>query len=580
MSSCMSVADCASASAAEVAGEGLLEAPPTAIAAFRVADLRARSGRLVAGGSGARVVPAAGQALPVTGESMTFCHPIVTVPAVVTAAGAVLAGGWLPEFVRLGELEAHLGDGVIEDLVERAIAGGRLTRPERRRLMSLPLTIRLLVAMTLMPGAGSVEGMKRLAGHLADVPFARRWHPPASKVNSQWFRQVPGSVMEELFWIAAGPLVSGDAEGAVLLAGMPVCAVDGMLTSLADTPANRAMFGCAGTKTFKGYGQAPFPQLLAVIVTMRAGRAILGAITGSARAGEQTLLLRLIRRCPELFRGQVFCFDRNFPGYAIIAALIDAGAHVVARVKDKSPALPAVEGGWLPDGSRMSYLNAPSGKAAGRLPVRVAEHNVVLPGSDGQEVPETYTIISTLLDHVAAPAEALRGTYQTRWSASETTFGEDKTTIRGAGERTAGPVLRAGTPRGVISEFWAWMTGTQLVRANSAGSLSGPAAAARALRRDPASAPLSMDAVSFKASWQTAIRSMIQSKVTATTSLPELAALADASARSVLHTLIVTDRERHAPRTQKSRPKFDHNVATKKTITGIPKITRFAPGTA
>src|ERR1035441_5666307 len=118
----MSVADCASASAAEVAGEGLLEAPPTAIAAFRVADLRARSGRLVAGGSGARVVPAAGQALPVTGESMTFCHPIVTVPAVVTAAGAVLAGGWLPEFVRLGELEAHLGDGVIEDLVERAIA--------------------------------------------------------------------------------------------------------------------------------------------------------------------------------------------------------------------------------------------------------------------------------------------------------------------------------------------------------------------------------------------------------------------------------------------------------------------------
>jgi len=27
--------------------------------------------------------------------------------------------------------------------------------------------------------------------------------------------------MEELFWIAAGPLVSGGAEGAVLLAGMP-----------------------------------------------------------------------------------------------------------------------------------------------------------------------------------------------------------------------------------------------------------------------------------------------------------------------------------------------------------------------
>lgn len=554
-----------------------MKAPPVTVAAFRAADLRAGSGRRAAGGPGARVVLAAGQALPVTGELMTFCHPVVTVPAVVTAAGAVLAGGWLPELVRLGELEAHLGDGVIEDLARRAIADGRLARPERRRLMSLPLTIRLLVAMSLMPDAGSAEAMRRLAGHLADVPFARRWHAPTSKVHSRWFRKVPGSVMEELFWIAAGPLVSASAAGAVLLAGMPACGVDGMLTSLADTPANRAMFGCAGTKTFKGHGQAPFPQLLAVIVTMRAGRAALGAITGSARAGEQTLLLRLIRRRPELFAGRVFCFDRNFPGCAIIAALTDAGAHVVARVKDKSPALPVTDGGWLPDGSRMPYLNAPGGKAADRLPVRVAEHNAVLPGSDGQEVSETYTIISTLLDHVAAPAETLRDTYQTRWSASETTFGEDKTTIRGAGERTAGPVLRAGTPRGVISEFWAWMTGTQLVRASSAGSLNGPAAAGRPPRRDPA--PLSTDAVSFKASWQTAIRSMIQSKVTATTSPPELAALADATARSLLHTLIVPGRERHAPRTQKSRPKFDHNVATKKTTTGIPKITRFAPGT-
>ncbi|MGO9080204.1 MAG: hypothetical protein ACLQDY_14350 [Streptosporangiaceae bacterium] len=575
----MSVVNCASAPVPEVAGEGLLEAQPVAITAFRAADLRAGSGRLAAGGPGARVVLAAGQAPPVTGELMTFCHPVVTVPAVVTAAGAVLAGGWLPELARLGEMEAHLGDGVIEDLAERAIADGRLARPERRRLMSLPLAIRLLVAMTLMPDAGSAEAMKRLAGHLADVPFARHWHPPTSKVNSQWFRRIPGSVMEELFWIAAGPLVSAGAAGAVLLAGMAVCAVDGMLTSLADTPANRAMFGCAGTKTFKGYGQAPFPQLLAVIVTMRAGRAVLGAITGNARAGEQTLLLRLIRRRPELFAGRVFCFDRNFPGYAIIAALIDAGAHVVARVKDKSPALPATEGGWLPDGSRMSYLNAPGGRAADRLPVRAAEHNAVLPCGDGQEVSETYTIISTLLDHVAAPAEALRGTCQTRWSASETTFGEDKTTIRGAGERTAGPVLRAGTPRGVISEFWAWMTGTQLVRASSAGSLSGPAAAARAPRRDPAPAPPGTDAVSFRASWQTAVRSMIQSKVTATTSLPELAALADATARSLLRTLIVTGRERHAPRTQKSRPKSGHNVATKKTTTGVPEITRFAPGT-
>ncbi len=83
----------------------------------------------------------------------------------------------------------------------------------------------------------------------------------------------------------------------------------------------------------------------------------------------------------------------------------------------------------------MTWLNAPSGKKADRLPVRAAEHNAVLPCGDGQEASETCTVITTLLDHEAAPADAVRETYLTRWSASETTFGEDKATAapRGAG---------------------------------------------------------------------------------------------------------------------------------------------------
>jgi Winged helix-turn helix len=67
-------------------------------------------------------------------------------------------------------------------------------------------------------------------------------------------------------------------------------------------------------------------------VTTRAGRAMLGAILGSCRAGEQTLLRRLARRRPELFAGRVTCFDRNFPGHGLITAILDAGGHVAARV--------------------------------------------------------------------------------------------------------------------------------------------------------------------------------------------------------------------------------------------------------
>ena len=45
--------------------------------------------------------------------------------------------------------------------------------------------------------------------------------------------------MEDIFWHAAGPLISDDEPSAVLLAGMMVLAADGMLVNLADTEANR-----------------------------------------------------------------------------------------------------------------------------------------------------------------------------------------------------------------------------------------------------------------------------------------------------------------------------------------------------
>ena len=134
-------------------------------------------------------------------------------------------------------------------------------------------------------------------------------------------------------------------------------------------------------------------------------------------------------------------------------------------------------------------------------------------------------MITTLLDHRAAPADAVRETYLTRWSASETTFGEDKTTIAGAGNRTSGPVLRSGSPRLVIQEAWAWLTATQLARASAAAALRGEAARARALRRKDG-APVTADEESFTAVVRHAVRSMASTQVTATSSLDAIAAAA------------------------------------------------------
>ena len=293
---------------------------------MRAAGLRVRGGPTA--------VPAG--AAPSQGELAVFCRPVVTAPAVVRRDGRVLAGGWLPDLVRLGELERHLGDGVIEELVDTAIAKGRLKARQRRRIISYPLVIRLMLAMALMPDASYCESLARLAGLLADIPFVLEWHVPTEKVVTNWRMPVPADVMEALFWHAAGPLTGDDEPSAVLLAGMMVCAADGMLVNIPDTPANRAEFGCTGTAGQDGEGAAPFPQLRIVALTARAGRAMLGAILGRARAGEQTLLKRLVRRPPDLAAGRVICFDRNFPGYDLITAILHAGGHVIARVKRAS----------------------------------------------------------------------------------------------------------------------------------------------------------------------------------------------------------------------------------------------------
>src|SRR5216683_2895073 len=493
---------------------------PAGTVAVRASGLRVHGGTVVT----------AGDAAPRAGELAVFCRPVVTAPAVMRRDGTVLADAWLPDLARLGELERHLGDGVIEAAVDKAIAGGRLKPRQRRRIMSYPLVIRLMIAMTLMPDGSYCEALRRLAGLLADIPFTREWHIPTGNV--------------------------------------------------ADTPANRAFFGCTGTAAEDGEGAAPFPQLKIVALTARAGRAALGAILGQARAGEQTLLRRLVKRRPDLFAGRVTCFDRTFPGHELITAILDAGGHVIARAKEgiSLDFEDVPDRGWLPDGSRMTWLNAPSGKEADRLPVRVAEHNALMPAGDGkEEASETCTVITTLLDHEAAPADAVRETYLTRWSASETTFGEDKTTITGAGNRTSGPVLRSGSPRLVIQEAWAWLTATQLTRASAAAALRGEHAAARALRREDA-APVTADEESFTAARRHMIRSMTTSQVTAASSLEAIAAAADAAARAVLHTLNLPGRQRHSKRAQKARPKFPHATVTKTTVTGKPQVTVFAPG--
>jgi hypothetical protein len=117
--------------------------------------------------------------------------------------------------------------------------------------------------------------------------------------------------------------------------------MDGFEIDLPATPGNLAVFSCTGVSEDtgrKGQGgkghdakavlQGPFPHLRCLLITARAGRAIIGAAADATDAGEQALVARLVERRPELFAGRVFLMDRNFLGYHLITAILDAGGHL------------------------------------------------------------------------------------------------------------------------------------------------------------------------------------------------------------------------------------------------------------
>jgi hypothetical protein len=208
-----------------------------------------------------------------------------------------------------------------------------------------------------------------------------------------------------------------------------------------DTPANRAAFGSAGTAD----DSCPFPQLRELRISAASTRATVGVVTGPAGAGggrdkgeaEQVLLDKAVTDYGYLFTPwRLWVMDRNFPGVPRIKDMLEAGTHVLIRVRDGITLRRA--GDFLPDGS---YLAAISGGGV-TLTVRVIEYTVTLAGRDA---PELFCLVTDLHDHDAYPAHQLAQAYHWRWIGSETCLKEAKSAISGAGPST-GPMLRSGSP--------------------------------------------------------------------------------------------------------------------------------------
>jgi len=412
-----------------------------------------------------------------TGERLVFLKVVAVAPARVRRGGRVQAQGSPVHHAMLGPLEDWLeeraGPGVIDGIAGRAVLRPEYVKGRRERLLAAAFMIRVIVLMTLLPGADVREAVIALAGDLALVPWERPWVPASPRALGDWRNALGPGPLEELrdIVLRASHREHEDRDWRAVIIGrsrpLKTGSADGTLIRVPDTPGNRAVFGSVGTSD----DSSPFPQLRALPLTDASTRGLLGmphgpAGTDKAAAG-QKLLDEALREYPHLFtKDRVWLMDRNYPGAARIARLA-ACTHVVIRLKGDIPLKRISE--ILADGS---YLAELSGDGV-TVTVRVIEYWVTV---EGQEVPEMFCLVTDLMDIDEYPARDLAGLYKWRWDGSETALREAKASLRDAGP-SAGPMLRSQSPALVRQELAAWAAATEMTRgvARAAAVAAAPA---------------------------------------------------------------------------------------------------------
>jgi hypothetical protein len=229
-----------------------------------------------------------------------------------------------------------------------------------RRAMTAAFTIRATVLMALMPDAGYADVMAALLGDLVLVPWQRPYEIPTARVLPAW-RTAPGPA--PLTGLQARLLAAVDAghrdhdyravdvgeSGHELRLG----SIDGSVTRVPDTCANRAAFGSTGTAD----DSAPYPQVRDLLATDASTRAVLAVVSGpsgGAKAeGEQALPGTMLTTCRQIFSpDRLWVMDRN----ADVGITVLGGLHLTGVVQVGTPGPPralrwrALQARWMSAG--------------------------------------------------------------------------------------------------------------------------------------------------------------------------------------------------------------------------------------
>jgi Transposase DDE domain len=507
--------------------------------------------RAGSGGDGRSALLVAGTSPIATGEPVVWCTVAVTAPAVVRRDGRVQAAGRPCDHARLGvaeqELDRRCGPGTIDRIAAAVRPTGKIKAVARRE-MSVAATIRAVLLMTVMPDADHREVLTTLLGELTAVPWQRPHAVPSPTVLSTWRIAIGEAPLQQLQRELLAAVVTEHRDPALprveVGGGLRLGAIDGTVTRMPDTAANRAVFGTAGQ------AETGYPQIRHLHVSDALTRATLAVVAGPAGGdkaeAEQALLDRMLTEQPQVFGpDRLWIMDRNFPGVPRIAALLATGSHVLVRVKSDIR-LPRIS----PFAADGSYLTRLSGGGTS-LTMRVVEYHVTL---DGQTTPELFCLVTDLLDHHIHPAHQLAQAYRWRWDGSETALREAKSAIHDAGPGT-GAILRSHNPELIRQEHAAWATATELVRAATRSA----AAIATPFRKGPRTGqPVAARHLSFTTARRTLITTVRAGAATASLPAPTRAAAHQRALALIATARVTTDRHRHRDHRIKTRQAFPH----------------------
>ncbi len=316
----------------------------------------------------------------------------------------------------------------------------------RTRLLPGRVIVYFVLALCLFFDDAYEEVMRKLVNGLQFLAhWQGEWHVPGNSAISQARTRLGAAPMKELFDRVAVPIARPATTGA-WFHGRRVMAVDGVIFDVADEAGNMEAFG----RLDSGPKASPYPQVRLVGLAECGTHAIVGARFDAVKVDERTLLKRLL---PEFTPDMLVMCDRGFFSYELWQAAAATGAQLLWRLKSdlKIPVLQV-----LPDGSYLSELvprNIKSSYRRGRrrtipdevrIPVRVAEYTV----ENRDSKTATITVMTTILDHEAAPAGELAALYKQRWEFELTL---DEIEIHQGPQARK---LRSRTPELVRQEIW------------------------------------------------------------------------------------------------------------------------------